>query len=474
MKFKKLSILIVLILLTIPICMYISTIIHFTLTGTFTTISAITFKTVINSIFANPKHLQVYLLLQFLFVIFLILITYFQRDNLYASRENYITNTIKTPFIVGQGQHGTARWLKPKEFTKVFKKVILSPFIELEKQHFGTGGLVVGYNKLKDGAEEIYYIDGNTHSITVGATRSGKSRTIVVETIATLGLAGESIIVSDPKSELYHYTAGFMEELAYEVIVIDFKTPLKSNKYNFLQPVINAINNEDYLRAEQYAWDITEAIVGKDTSKMEKIWRDGELAIIAGTIMAVVYENKEHPEYQNLTNVYMFISEMCMSEDGEMPINDYIEDLPPENPASRIFNIARIAPERTRSSFFTSALLTLKLFTSESIYTMTCSSDFDLKDTGNTKRIIYIILPDERLTYYPLASLFVNQQYVSLVESADLRGGVLQNRVNFVLDEMGNFTTIPSFANMLTVGGGRKIRFNLFLQSFSQLEEKYR
>ena len=37
----------------------------------------------------------------------------------------------------------------------------------------------------------------------------------------------------------------------------------------------------------------------------------------------------------------------------------------------------------------------------------------------------------------------------------------------------GNFSTIPSFGNMLTVGGGRQIRFNIFLQSFSQLEQKY-
>lgn len=295
-----------------------------------------------------------------------------------------------------------------------------------------------------------------------------------MQTITTLGLAGESIIVSDPKSEIYDYTSEFMKSIGYEVIVIDFKTPLKSSCYNFLQPVINAINSEDYLKAEQYAWDITSAIVGNESSKQEKIWRDGEMSIIAGTIMAVVYENKDNPEYQNLTNVYTFISEMCRSEDGDMPINDYINDLDPNNPASRIFNIARIAPDKTRASFFTSALTTLKLFTSESIYSMTCSSDFELKDTGNKRRIIYIILPDERLTYYPLASLFVNQQYVSLVENADSRGGELKVRVNFVLDEFGNFTNIPSFSNMLTVGGGRKIRFNIFLQSFSQLEEKYR
>lgn len=159
--------------------------------------------------------------------------------------------------------------------------------------------------------------------------------------------------------------------------------------------------------------------------------------------MAVVYENKDQPEYQNLTNVYMFISEMCRDEDGEIPLNDYINNLSPDNPASRIFNIARIAPDKTRGSFFTSALATLKLFTSNSVYSMTCSSDFSLSDTGNIPRAIYIILPDERLSYYPLASLFINQQYVSLVENADSRGGVLKNRTNFILDEFGNFTNIP-------------------------------
>lgn len=275
-----------------------------------------------------------------------------------------------------------------------------------------------------------------------GATRSGKTRTVVLQTIATLGISGannknggESIIISDTKGELYNYTSEFMKKLGYETIVIDFKNPLKSNHYNFLQPIIDSVNMGDYRKAEEYAWDITQALVGTDDSKTERIWKDGEMSIIAGTIMAVVYENKDNPEFQNLTNVYTFISEMCMSEDGEMPINNYIRDLKPENPASRIFNIARIAPDRTRGSFFTSALTTLKLFTSDSIYTMTCESDFDLKDTGNKNRVIYIILPDERIAYYPLASLFVNQQYVSLVEVADLRGGELKNRVNFVLDE---------------------------------------
>lgn len=81
--------------------------------------------------------------------------------------------------------------------------------------------------------------------------------------------------------EIYNYTSGFLEKLGYETIVIDFKTPQKSSRYNYLQPVIDAVNEENYRKAEEYAWDITTSLVGNDDSKMERIWKDGEMSIIA-------------------------------------------------------------------------------------------------------------------------------------------------------------------------------------------------
>ncbi len=41
-------------------------------------------------------------------------------------------------------------------------------------------------------------------------------------------------------------------------------------------------------------------------AKWEKIWKDGEMSVIAGAIMSVVFDNKNNPEFQNLTNVYTF------------------------------------------------------------------------------------------------------------------------------------------------------------------------
>lgn len=338
--------------------------------------------------------------------------------------------------------------------------------------YLNEAGLVMGMTK-KYGREKLFVVKDDVHSITIGATRSGKSRHIVMPTICSLGLAGESMVMSDPKGELYNYTEPFLKRLGYEVIAIDFKNPLKSHRYNFLQPTIDAVNRNDIPKAIEYAWDITSSLVGE--AKGEKIWTNGEASTIAGSIMNVVYDNREQnmKRYQNMTNAYFFIANMYKTIDNTMPIVDYMKLLDDNHPSRGLLAISEIAPSRTRGSFFTAALTTLRLFTNPNIYRMTNNSDFNPIDLGKKKTALFIILPDEKKTYYSLASLLVSQIYEQLIKLADERGGSLEKRVNFILDEFGNFTPITDFDTKLTVGGGRGIRFNLFLQDFAQLDAKY-
>lgn len=368
--------------------------------------------------------------------------------------------------------------MKLNEFEKkleedIFIKKLLkiSGYIFSNKNELKEGGILLGMSK-KGKKEKIYFVDDDIHTICIGSTRSGKSRTVVLQSIALQALSGESMIMSDPKGELYQYTYPFLERLGYEVITLDFKNPLKSTRYNFLQNVIDYINSNQIPKAIEAAWDLTSSLVGE--AKGERIWTDGEASVIAASILCVAAENKDKPELQNMTNVYFFISEMCKpGEKGEIPLNKYVKTLPDNHPAKGLIGISEVAPSKTRGSFFTSALTTLRLFTNPLIYSMTSTSDFNKNTTGEDKRAIFIILPDEKVTYYSLASLFVSQHYETLVDIADKRGGRLKRRVNFNLDEFGNFAVIPSFATKLTVGGGRGIRFNLFLQNFAQLSEKY-
>jgi type IV secretion system protein VirD4 len=338
-------------------------------------------------------------------------------------------------------------------------------------QLFQKGGIVVGMEK-SGGKETLYMIGEDTHTLTIGATRSGKTRCLVIQSICSIALAGESLVISDPKAELSHYTSNYLKKLGYEVVCIDFKSPEKSTRYNLLQPVIDAVEEGEMERAEMYAWDITNILVGDNTSN-EKIWENGEKSTIAAAILCVVVDNRKRPEYQNLTNVYWFIAEMSKAVGNTTPMKEYLKKLPPKHPARALLSIVEVAPSRTKGSFDTSALTTLRLFTSRSVYAVTHQSDYNIAEIGRKKQALFMVLPDEKTTYYPIASLMVSQLYELLVRQSDQRGGRLERRVNFVLDEFGNFTKLNDFTNKLTVAGGRGVRFNLFLQSFEQLTQKY-
>lgn len=335
-----------------------------------------------------------------------------------------------------------------------------------------AGGLVLGWSKNRN---QIYYNPEDTHSLVIGSTRCGKTRHLVLESIGLTALAGESMVITDPKSELYLYTKPYLERLGYEVIAIDFVDPSRSWRYNFLQPVLDAVYMENLSLAVQKARDISKLLVPeKENTNTDPLWPNGERAILTVAILAVCLEF-DNPKWQNLANARHFIATMCAPQGpkGEVPLVAYLERLPLDSPLRRAMGIAKIAPEKMRGSFYSSALTTLDLFDDPGIHAMTSVTEFDHLATGDRKRAIFIILPDAESTYYPLASLFVFQQYQLLVRRADENGGRLPRRVEFFCDEFGNFVKIPDMDKAITVGGGRGIRFHLVVQDDNQIYAQY-
>ena len=76
--------------------------------------------------------------------------------------------------------------------------------------------------------EKLYLIGDDTHTLTIGATRSGKTRCLVIQSICSIALSGESLVISDPKAELYHYTADYLKKLAGEGKLVIISTHIMS------------------------------------------------------------------------------------------------------------------------------------------------------------------------------------------------------------------------------------------------------
>lgn len=359
-----------------------------------------------------------------------------------------------------------------KRFEAVENGVPFSPEIIDTSGLSIDGGIAVSYERSKF-RESVACITDDVHILIIGATRSGKTRCLVIQSICALALAAEGMVVNDPKGELYHYTHSFLESMGYMVQVVDFNNPKKSCRYNPLQMIIDAVNENRIDDAQTYTWDFVTFLVEKDDHS-EPIWSNGEMSVIAAAVMCVVYDNRDRPEYQNLTNVYNFIANMCKPVNKVLPIDAYMDKLPDSHPAKKLMAIAKLAPDKMGGSFYTAALTTLRLFITNDIYNMTKESEFSLSDVGaKLKQALFFILPDQKTTYYPIVTLLVSQQYEQLVTYAKKCGNRLPHRVNYILDEFGNFAAISDFQTKMTVAGGYGVRWNLFIQDFNQLIDKY-
>lgn len=159
------------------------------------------------------------------------------------------------------------------------------------------------------------------------------------------------MFISDVKGELYLYTAEKLKELGYDVIALDFINFLKSNWYNYLDIIINAVEDDNIPLAESLINDIVNILV-ESNDKTEPIWKNGEQSVIKTALMAVILENKGKREYQTLANAYYFVAEMFKTDKGgEMLIDQYMEEKEANDPIKKFYAVARYSTFKNKRKF---------------------------------------------------------------------------------------------------------------------------
>lgn len=364
---------------------------------------------------------------------------------------------------VEESHHGSSKW----EDTKDFKKDVYTWNF---KDTPPSGGIFLGVDVKKNKTPiKAYYDTGDVHNLIIASTRSGKTRRLLLQSAFQIASAGESMVFNDPKGEIFLITHEYLKSLGYDVICIDFREPLKSNYWNPLYIISRYFEEGDDSSAIESAWDLASIISPSDVLESDKnIFSAGAQSILAGSIilLCIEAENKEEINMSSLNELVHQLSD----DRAAYSLDNVVRSLSIHHPARKAFYTAFASKANLRTSLFANALSSLRLFTDINMETMTSKQDHDMEEFGEKKTAVFIVVPDEKTTRHPLATIYTTQLYQSLIKVANANGGRLPVNVHFLYDEFGNSPVIPDFPQKITVSAGRGIRYTLVVQSLEQLE----
>lgn len=341
--------------------------------------------------------------------------------------------------------------------------------VHLKDETYEAGGIPI----INDGKDAWVDASGQPHSLIMGASGSGKTQAFMFPLIKILGRAGESMIVTDPKGELYEACGALLKEKGYKIILINFRDPKEGAAWNpFSYPYrIYKEGNSD--KANELLQDLASNILIDPNNKAEPFWEQTASNFFTGLSLGL-FDDATEAEI-NINSINM------MAETGEdrigasTYIKEYFKSKGELSPAYIAAASCINAPNETRGGIMSTFRTKTRIFSSqEGLSEMLSYSDFDIRDIGKEKTAVFLKIHDEKTTYHALATIFVKQAYEALIAVAQTCPNLkLPYRTNFILDEFANMPALKDVETMITASRSRNIRFSFVIQNFSQLNKVY-
>ena len=401
-------------------------------------------------------------------------------------------------------------WLTPKRLRKL-KEFTVTDWNKIPEK---KDGIVIGAEKRGKNVEIV--TTDQLHALIVGTTGSGKTTGFVDQNIEILARSNTkpSLVITDPKSELYQKHSKQLEKEGYKISVLDLREPYSSAKWNPMNVLIRRIRlvkdlqnnlqskdgkyygagetflsyNDARMRVQELKDEIYENAqdlvytICPVQNKDQPTWEQGARNLIFGFVLALCEDcikGKIDEKQLLLFNVYHNITKYC-SEDTTA-LKTYLMDGRDEfSKVKGLVNTVLITSDKTLTSYLSEVNAYIQQLADDGILSLTSENDLDVINMDEAPNAVFIIVPDERFTRHRFVTLFITQMYKELVEKANLNNrrkqketAVLKRNVYYIMDEWGNLPKFENIEGMVTVARSRGIRFLFVLQSFSQLTAKY-
>ena len=366
-------------------------------------------------------------------------------------------------FTTKKKDKGYSRWCKEKEMKATLKEI--DPAAPTSEY----GGIAV----INDG-KKLWVDDGEAHNLIIGATGSGKTQNVVFPMIKILAKAGESMVLTDPKGELYEETSEMLRAKGYNIIVLNFRDPQKGNAWNPMRLPYDLYKNGNSDKAVELIDDLALNILYDEKNTGDPFWEQSAASYFSGLALGLFEDATMEQINLNSMNLMSNLGEEKFGGPNNNYIKEYFKLKDPAKPAYVNASGTVYAPEETKGGVLSTFKQKIKLFASrDNLSEMLSYSDFNISDIGKKKTAVFMIVQDEKKTLHPLATIFIKQCYETLIDVAQESGGHLPYRTNFILDEFANMPPLKDVTTMVTAARSRHIRFTFIIQNFAQLTKVY-
>ena len=384
---------------------------------------------------------------------------------------------------------------------------------------------VLKANRYVNGRLLQTFSEKENHLLCIAGTRLGKTSSFVIPQIFSFAKAKNkrSMVISDPKGEIYRKTSAMLQKEGYKVLLINFRDYKHSECWNPLTPIYRKFQEMYRIYDEVELVDTPEGPKNKfdgviydneyeleqvierqrniilidvgnmiDTLSMmiipniyyekDPFWTNASRDVLRAILYAMLEDSrpellKDSGRTRITEDTYSFSTIIALMNtfDSDMLDSDFFSERPDTSTAAQI--IRATIPEHaqvTKDCIVSTFSTKMSIFRESAIQTITRCNSFDMNIlTGDEPVALFIDFRDEVKVHYTVITLFIQDAYKLLIEHANNQKDKRKIPFYFILDEFGNFPELNNFSTIISACAGRNIFFMIILQSYAQLNAVY-
>jgi type IV secretion system protein VirD4 len=319
----------------------------------------------------------------------------------------------------------------------------------------GRSGIIVGGWTDRKGAIHYMTDAGEGHVLCLGPSRIGKTAAVLLPTALSWP---ESLVIYDPKGEVYKKTAGWRREEADNMVMrlapAELQNTIRWNPFDSIE-----------LRSP-YAFrdvaNIIQQVADPQGAGFKEHWEPSAANLMIGIALFLIGQKR-----CNLTNI---LSAIDASSDSSTLLTEMSE-----HPMPQIAEVGRgllSTASRERGSIVSTARRLLAVYRDPILAKSTACSDFGLEDlqyAGKPVTLYVETSSEDELRLRPLVRLLLN---LILTKLSGIEGRS-RNKLLLGIDEMPSLRKMEPLELFLTKGAGSDIRALLLAQDYQDIVAEY-